>query len=82
MGLILYKMMYPKTSQMEIADIRTVNNGIIPRTGQQLVPFQPTSLFKLFLDMISIDPNQRPGAHEIVRRCDNIILELKNQAIE
>lgn len=67
-GLIYYKMIFPSTTDMEVARIRDV----LPDQ------FEPCSMFRLFRDMMSLEPNNRPGADDIIRRCDEIILELNN----
>ena len=61
-------MIFPSTTDMEVARIRDV----LPDQ------FEPCSMFRLFRDMMSLEPNNRPGADDIIRRCDEIILELNN----
>ena len=71
LGLIFFKLIFPKTTEMEIGDIRR-------KPPSKPEDFEPRSVFKLFLSMISTEPSHRPGAEEILEQCRRISLELKN----
>ena len=72
MGPMFFGMLNPGSAAcgLVITDIRS---GRIPE-GE----FGTARMFQLFKDMISDEPNVRPEAEDIIKKCDEIIIELLN----
>ncbi len=70
---MFYGMVKPGSTIRELADIR---RGLLPEEED----FGNNDMFRLFKSMISSEPNLRPEAKEIIKKCEDIITKIRNKS--
>ncbi len=76
MGLMFYQMVNNNLRSTMNQELVNIRSGWLPEEEE----FGTKKMFQLFRAMVSFESNLRPEAEEVVKECDVILTDLRNNS--